>query len=199
MSSNECVRPDIFCLAEDDELRMNMPLNQEEAGEFIGGVVECVAFHLPAGLGDPIYEKIEAKLAAAMMSLPASKAFEIGDGIEASTSVGSEHNDSFRASGGVISCASNHAGGTLGGITTGMPLVVRTHFKPASSIQKKQKSVDTSGKEVQFSYPEGSRHDPCVAIRAVPVCQAMCALVLVDAYLMNRLSCLLTCKCKRQI
>ena len=194
-SALQLVRPDIFCLSESDELRMKDTLKQaKDAGDSIGGVVECVAFHLPAGLGDPIYEKIEAKLASGMMSLPASKAFEIGDGIEATTNVGSQHNDSFCMRDGGVSCSSNHAGGTLGGITTGMPLVVRTHFKPASSIQKKQKTVDTSGREAQLSYPEGSRHDPCVAIRAVPVCQAMCALVLVDAYLMNRLSCLSTPK-----
>lgn len=155
------------------------------AGDSLGGVVKFVIPNLPAGLGDPIYEKLEAKLAHAMMSLPASKGFEIGEGFEASRMQGSEHNDAFTNLQDKPT-DTNHAGGTLGGISTGMPLIGRVAFKPTSSIEKPQDTVDLAGKKQVFELPEGSRHDPCVAIRAVPVVQAMCALVLVDSLLMNR-------------
>lgn len=172
---------EIFCPSVLDEARMIEVLNAVKAqGDSVGGVVECIAFNVPPGLGDPIYEKIEAKLASAMMSLPASKAFEMGDGVAASKMLGSEHNDSFISANKQIRCATNHAGGTLGGITTGEPLVMRIHFKPASSIQKPQQTVDMQGNPQVFTLPQGSRHDPSVVIRAVPVCKAMCALVLAD-------------------
>ncbi len=180
------VRPLLFCLTNSDEEEMQAEIEKaKDAGDSVGGVVECVAFNVPVGLGDPIFEKVEAKLASAMMSLPAAKAFEIGDGIVAAQLLGSQHNDLFCSQDGKISCSTNHAGGVLGGITNGMPLIVRTHFKPASSIQKEQATVDMTGKTQKLVYPEGSRHDPCVAIRAVPVCKAMSLLVLADCYLMN--------------
>ncbi len=160
----------------------------KEEGDSLGGVVECIAYNVPKGLGDPIYEKIEAKLASAMMSLPASKAFEIGEGCKASSMKGSEHNDSFCEKNGSIGTNTNHSGGTLAGITTGEPLVIRVHFKPAASIKKEQNTMTCSGEKTTFTLPEGSRHDPCVAFRAVPAARAMCALVLVDAYLANKLS-----------
>jgi len=158
------------------------------AGDSLGGVVECIMTNVPAGLGDPIYEKIEAKLASAMMSLPATKAFEIGEGVFASSMRGSEHNDPFCVENGKVRTATNHAGGALGGITTGEPIVIRVHFKPASSIKIEQSTVTCSGEKTSYTLPEGSRHDPCVAFRAVPVVKAMCALVLADCYLANRLS-----------
>lgn len=173
---------------EDEEQRVKALEAAKEAGDSLGGVVECVAQNVPIGLGDPIYEKIEAKLAFAMMSLPASKAFEIGEGIEASSMKGSVHNDLFARKDDKISTLSNHAGGCLGGITTGLPLIFRVHFKPASSINIEQKTVALTGEEKSYKLPEGSRHDPCVAIRAVPVVKAMCALVLADCYLANRLA-----------
>jgi len=157
-------------------------------GDSIGGVVECIAENVPAGLGDPIYEKIEAKLASAMMSLPASKAFEIGEGVKASAMKGSEHNDQFCLKEGNVGCKTNHAGGTLGGITTGEPLIIRVHFKPTASIKKAQSTVNLSHEEATLVLPEGSRHDPCVAIRAAPCVKAMCALVLADCLLASRLS-----------
>jgi len=156
--------------------------------ESVGGVVECIVDPIPAGLGDPVYEKIEAKLAAAMMGLPGTKAFEIGEGVLASSMRGSEHNDLFQVHENEISTSTNHAGGTLGGITTGAPLVLRVHFKPTSSIGKAQMSVDTEGNPALFELPAHSRHDPCIAIRAVPVVHAMCALVLMDSYLLNQTS-----------
>jgi chorismate synthase len=167
-----------------DEMIAALERAQKE-GDSLGGNVGFRAENLPAGLGDPIYEKIEAKLAHAMLSLPASKAFEIGMGFQAAAMKGSEHNDRFITA---QKSASNSAGGTLAGITTGMPLYGSVAFKPASSIQKEQESVDIHGQPCIFRLPERSRHDPCVAIRAVPVVEAMLALVLADSLLMNRCS-----------
>ena len=157
-------------------------LTLKEQGDSIGGMVEFIA-DIPSGLGDPVYEKLEANLSHAMMTLPASKGFEIGSGMECQSMKGSEHNDLFIDYG---TTATNHAGGTLGGISTGMPLVGRVAFKPASSIQKEQESVTLANEKTTFKLPEGSRHDPCVAIRAVPVVEAMVYLVLADAILLNR-------------
>lgn len=156
------------------------------AGDSVGGVVTFLATGLPAGLGDPVYEKLEANLAKAMLSLPASKGFEMGEGFHAAHMVGSEHNDVFVQSEQAIQTKTNHAGGTLGGIATGMPIIGRVAFKPTSSIRKPQDTLDLAGNPAVMALPEGSRHDPCVAIRAVPVVDAMCALVLADALLMQR-------------
>jgi chorismate synthase len=156
------------------------------AGDSLGGVVEFVAKGLPAGLGDPVYAKLEATLASAMMSLPAAKGFEIGEGFASTTMLGSEHNDLLGLVDGKAQPLSNHAGGTLGGISTGQPLLGRVAFKPTSSIQHAQKTLTLDGEEAVFKLPPTARHDPCVAIRAVPVVEAMCALVLADALLLNR-------------
>ena len=153
------------------------------AGDSLGGIVAFRVTHLPAGLGDPVYQKLEANLANAMMSLPATKGFEIGEGFHSARMQGSTHNDLFI---NTEQTETNHAGGTLGGISTGMPLVGRVAFKPASTIQKAQKTVDFEGNSKIFKLPAGSKHDPCVAIRAVPIVHAMCALVIADALLMNR-------------
>jgi chorismate synthase len=152
-------------------------------GDSIGGIVECVVFNVPVGLGDPIYEKLSARLAYAMMSIPAVKGFEIGEGFSAATMRGSFHNDSFSVEEASVKCSSNHAGGVLGGITTGEQIYFRVAFKPTSSIKKPQQTVSCAKEAIEFSLPEGSRHDPCVAIRAVPVVKAMCQLVLADALL----------------
>lgn len=148
----------------------------------VGGVIEMVA-HVPAGLGDPVYEKLEANLAKAMLCLPASKGIEFGDGFEAARMRGSEHNDLFCLQNGEVTLSSNHAGGTLGGISTGQPLVLRVAFKPTSSIKKPQQTVSMEGEEALLKLPPGSRHDPCVALRAAPIVEAMGALVLVDSIL----------------
>ncbi len=158
----------------------------QAAGDSIGGIVEFVAEGLPAGLGDPVYEKLEANLAKAMLSIPASKGFEIGEGFAAADMHGSEHNDSFVNNDGKIETRTNHAGGTLGGISTGMPLSGKVAFKPASSIAISQETLTTSGLEARLELSTKARHDPCVAIRAVPVVEAMLALVLADALLMQR-------------
>ncbi len=157
-----------------------------EEGDSIGGVVEFVATNLPVGLGDPIYDKLPAALAKAMMSLPATKAFEIGSGFAACMMKGSEHNDEFCKEGDQITMKTNHSGGVLGGISTGLPLVGRVGFKPPSSIRKMQKTVTTTGVETTFSISETGRHDPTVAIRAAPVVEAMLSLVLADAILMQK-------------
>ncbi len=158
----------------------------KEEGDSLGGILACVC-HLPVGLGDPVYSKLEALLASAMLSIPATKGFEIGSGFAAAAMKGSEHNDSFDLDKkGNVHPATNVAGGTLGGISTGAPLFFRVAFKPTSSIKKPQKTVSLSKKKVPFEPSPSSRHDPCVAIRAVPVIEAMAALVLADCVLMQR-------------
>jgi chorismate synthase len=169
-------------------LMMQLVEKAKEEGDSLGGVVRFIATGLPAGLGDPIYEKLEAKLAQAMMSLPASKGFEIGSGFQSVLMQGSEHNDRFTQENDEVITETNFAGGTLGGISTGMPLFGQVAFKPTSSIKKAMTTRTSSGEKALFQLPEGSRHDPCVAIRAVPVVEAMLALVLVDSLLLQRSS-----------
>lgn len=159
----------------------------------VGGMVTFVAQGLPAGLGDPVYKKLSALLAFAMMSIPAAKGFSIGDGFEAPHLRGSVSNDRFTATNGTPHPASNHAGGTLGGISTGLPLFGTVAFKPTSSIFQEQDTVDHQGNPAIFLLPEGSRHDPCVAIRGVPVVEAMCLSVIADAWLANKVSKDTTC------
>lgn len=183
-----CASP-IFCPDEKKGLLMMEKISAvKEEKDSLGGVVACAA-HVPAGFGDPVYGKLAALLASAMLSLPAAKGFEIGSGFEAARMRGSEHNDGFDVdTQGRVHPATNHAGGTLGGISTGSPVFFRVAFKPASSIQKPQQTVSIAGEKTAFLLPESGRHDPCVAIRAVPVVEAMTALVLADALLMNRAS-----------
>lgn len=158
----------------------------KEEGDSLGGILTCVA-HLPAGLGEPMYGKLEAMLAHAMLSLPATKGFEIGSGFAAARMLGSEHNDAFDLDEeGDVHTSTNSAGGTLGGISTGAPLFFRVAFKPTSSIKKAQATVNLRREKATLQLPSKSRHDPCVAIRAVPIIEAMTALVLADALLMNR-------------
>ncbi|MES2122659.1 MAG: chorismate synthase [Chlamydiota bacterium] len=178
----------LFCPDEQATQKMIAAIEKvKEEGDSLGGVIETVAYSLPVGLGDPVYEKLEANLAKAMLSLPATKGFEMGSGFAAARMKGSEHNDAFVVGDdGLVTTETNFAGGTLGGISTGLPLIARVAFKPTSSIKKVQKTVDVHKKEKEFKLPEGSRHDPCVTIRAVPIVEAMTALVLADALLMNR-------------
>ncbi len=180
----------VFCPDEAAAARIMQKIaDASQEGDSLGGIIELVCHGLPVGLGDPVYAKLEANLAQAMMSLPATKGFEIGSGFQAARMKGSEHNDAFVLDErGAVITETNHAGGTLGGISTGMPLVARVAFKPTSSICKPQKTLDKDRHPQIFEIPEGSRHDPCVALRAVPVVEAMGALVLADALLMNRSS-----------
>ena len=178
----------IFC--PDGKAAEKMMKKIQEAkkeGDSLGGILQCVTHHLPPGLGDPVYGKLEALLASAMLSLPATKGFEIGSGFAAARMKGSEHNDAFDIDAkGMVTTSTNYAGGTLGGISTGLPLTFRVAFKPTSSIKKPQSTVNLKKEKKTFELPEGSRHDPCVAIRAVPILEAMTALVLADAMLLNR-------------
>ncbi len=177
----------LFCPDPSSEALMKSALETaRDQGDSLGGVISFISIGLPPGLGDPVYEKLEAKLASAMLSIPASKGFEIGEGFLAAQMTGSSHNDLFIQAGSQVHTQSNHAGGTLGGISTGMPLVGRVAFKPTSSIQISQATLTLKGEAATLKLPEGSRHDPCVAIRAVPIVEAMCHLVLADLLLMNQ-------------
>ncbi len=148
------------------------------AGDSVGGVVECVARGLPAGLGDPVFDKLEADLAKGLLSLPASKGFEIGSGFGGTLLKGSEHNDRFITRGGRIRTATNLSGGIQGGISNGEDIVLRVAFKPTATIMRPQRTVDARGRAATL-VPRG-RHDPCVLPRAAPMVEAMVLLVLAD-------------------
>jgi chorismate synthase len=154
-------------------------------GDSLGGIVACVARAVPPGLGDPVFDKLEADLAKALMSLPASRGFEIGTGFAAATMTGTEHNDPFVAGpDGRPRTLSNNSGGVQGGISNGEDIVVRVAFKPTATIASEQRTVDTSNREVTLA--ARGRHDPCVLPRAVPMVEAMVCLVLADHWLRQR-------------
>ncbi len=156
-----------------------------EADDSLGGVVECVARGVPAGLGDPVFDKLEAQLASALMSLPASKGFEIGSGFAGTTLRGSEHNDPFAiGNDGRPHTTSNRSGGVQGGISNGETISLRIAFKPTATIGVAQQTVDRDGKAVTLEAQ--GRHDPCVLPRAVPMVEAMVCLVLADHWLRQR-------------
>lgn len=157
------------------------------AGDSLGGIVECVCRRVPPGLGEPVFDRLEADLARAMLSLPASKGFEIGSGFAGVTLTGIEHNDPFVSEGGRVRTATNRSGGVQGGISNGEDIVFRVAFKPTATIRQAQHTVDRSGQAVTL---EGKgRHDPCVLPRAVPMVEAMALLVLADHYLRQRAQC----------
>ena len=157
-------------------------LAARQAGDSLGGVVECAAVGLPSGLGGPMFDGVENRLAAALFGIPAVKGVEFGAGFAAARSTGSANNDPFAVRDGAIVTTSNHAGGILGGITTGMPLTLRLAFKPTPSISKPQQTVSLSRMEPAELVIRG-RHDPCIAHRAVPVVEAVTATVLLDLLL----------------
>ncbi len=156
-------------------------------GDSIGGVVECVARRVPRGLGEPVFDKLEADLAKAMMSLPATKGFEIGSGFAGTVMTGSEHNDEFYTEDGEIRTVTNRSGGVQGGISNGENILIRVAFKPTATIRKEQRTVTNDGEEVTLAAK--GRHDPCVLPRAVPMVEAMMALVLCDHLLRQRGQC----------
>ncbi|HET7489608.1 MAG TPA: chorismate synthase [Acidimicrobiales bacterium] len=154
-------------------------------GDSLGGVVACVARGVPAGLGEPVFDKLEADLAKAMLSLPAAKGFEIGSGFAGTLLTGSQHNDPFvPGPGGRPVTASNRSGGVQGGISNGAPIVFRVAFKPTATIAREQDTVDREGHAVTLAAK--GRHDPCVLPRAVPIVEAMACLVLADHWLRQR-------------
>jgi len=158
-------------------------------GDSCGGVIECIVNNPPSGLGMPVFDKLEADLAKALMSLPATKGFEIGSGFAGTYLTGSEHNDPFVKSDNAFKLKTlfNNSGGIQGGISNGEPISMKIAFKPTATIRKEQKTVDVDGKEV-FLKAKG-RHDPCVLPRAVPMVDAMVALVLADHLLLNHAQC----------
>lgn len=150
-------------------------------GDSVGGIIECRARGLPAGLGEPVFDRLEADLAKAMLSLPATKGFELGSGFAGAALRGSEHNDAFEVRDGRVRTRTNRSGGTQGGISNGEELVFRTAFKPTATILQRQATVDTAGEATELI--GRGRHDPCVVPRAVPIVEAMTALVLLDHWL----------------
>ena len=158
-----------------------------KAGDSLGGVVEAVARGVPPGLGEPVFDKLDADLAKAMLSLPAAKGFEIGSGFAGTRLRGSQHNDPFYDGGGRVRTRGNRSGGVQGGISNGEDIVIRVAFKPTATILREQQTVDEQGHDTTIK--ARGRHDPCVLPRAVPIVEAMLALVLADHFLRQRGQC----------
>ena len=175
----------------DSECAEQMIAIVEEArnqGDSLGGVVECVARRVPKGLGSPVFDKLEADLAKAVMSLPATKGFEIGSGFAGTLMTGSEHNDEFYIDeAGEVRTITNRSGGVQGGISNGENIILRVAFKPTATIRKEQRTVTQEGEETTLAGK--GRHDPCVLPRAVPMVEAMVALVLCDHLLRHHAQC----------
>ncbi|CAN5746043.1 chorismate synthase [soil metagenome] len=153
-------------------------------GDSVGGQIECVVRGTPVGLGEPVFDKLEADLAKAMLSLPATKGFEIGSGFAGTRLKGSEHNDAFEMEGDRVRTTTNLSGGIQGGISNGEPIIFRVAFKPTATITKPQQTVTITGVSAELS--ARGRHDPCVLPRAVPMVESMTALVLCDHMLRQR-------------
>ena len=152
-------------------------------GDTVGGVISCIISGAPVGLGEPVFNKLHAELGKAMLSINAVKGFEFGSGFKGSQMNGSEHNDSFNEDG---STKTNYSGGVQGGISNGMDIYFNIAFKPVSTIMRDQDSIDSKGNKVKVQGK--GRHDPCVVPRAVPIVEAMAALVLADYFLLSKLS-----------
>ena len=172
-SAVRCPDPDMA-----EEMKETI-LRAKKEGDSVGGIVECVASNLPVGVGEPIFDSLDAEIAKMLFDVPAVKGIEFGAGFEASKLKGSENNDPYVIRNGEIEALTNNAGGILGGLSSGMPLVVRVAVKPTSSISKEQKTVDLSKMEETTIQVQG-RHDPCIVPKAVPVVEASVAVVLVD-------------------
>ncbi len=156
-----------------------------DTGNTIGGKITCIITGVPAGWGEPVFDKLHAVLGHAILSINACKAFEIGSGTQAAFMNGSDHNDAFvRAADGSIQTTSNNSGGVQGGISNGMPIVFYATFKPVATIQVEQQTVNSNGEQIKLKV--GGRHDPCVLPRAVPIVEAMAALTLADMMLLQR-------------
>lgn len=157
------------------------------AGDSVGGIVEAVARGVPAGWGEPVFDRLEADLAKGMLSLPASKGFDIGSGFDAIHLTGLQHNDAFRNEGGKVRTTTNRSGGVQGGISNGETIYFRVAFKPVATVMHEQETVDV---DLENTTLKGrGRHDPCVLPRAVPMVEAMTALVLIDHALRHKAQC----------
>ena len=154
-------------------------LDAMRLGDSVGGIVECIALNLPIGLGEPVFDGLDCDLAKALMSIPAARGIEFGAGFKAAKMLGSQHNDPFTIRDGRIVSEKNDAGGVVGGLSTGMPLRIRVAFKPPSSISRPQKTVNLKTMEVEELRIRG-RHDPVIVPRAVPVVEAITAIILAD-------------------
>jgi chorismate synthase len=157
----------------------------QEVGDSLGGIISCVCRNVPAGMGEPVFDKAEAMLAQAMLSIPATKGFEIGSGFAGSRMCGSEHNDAFIKKGTDLGTTTNYSGGVQGGISNGEPIIFRVAFKPPATISLPQKTVDFEGNATVLE--ARGRHDPCVVPRAVPIVESMAALVIVDLALRQKM------------
>lgn len=157
------------------------------AGDTVGGIIECVARNVPPGWGDPVFDKLQADLAKAMLSLPAAKGFDIGSGFDCVKFTGKEHNDPFRAKNGRVRTLTNYSGGIQGGISNGETIYFRVAFKPVATIMLEQQTVDKNFKNTTIKCR--GRHDPCVLPRAVPIVEAMTAIVLLDHALLHQAQC----------
>ena len=176
---DEIEKNDVRCADKGKVKKMEKEiLDVKKKGDSIGGVVEVVAFNVPAGIGDPVFDKLDADIAKALMSIGAVKGVEIGAGFDAASMKGSQDNDEFVMKGKKIVTKSNNSGGILGGVSNGIPIIARIAVKPTASISKEQRTVSVSGKPKRIKI-EG-RHDPCICPRIVPVAETMMALVLVD-------------------
>ena len=178
---------EVRCPIADKATQMIQAIEEaRDSGDSLGGIITCIVKNCPPGLGEPVFDKLHAKLGQAILSINACKGFDIGAGFDAVGMRGSEHNDPFVKKEEKISTTSNHSGGVQGGISNGMDIVFRAAFKPVATIQKDQETIDKSGKRVTIQGK--GRHDPCVLPRAVPIVEAMTNLVLADALLYNRIN-----------
>ena len=181
VDANEVRCPDVAAAA-----RMSAAVRAARADQdSVGGVVTCVCRNLPAGLGEPAFDRLEANLAHAMLSIPATKGFEIGSGFAGARMCGSQHNDPFVRKGERLGTSSNRSGGVQGGISNGEPVYFRVAFKPPATIGQEQQTVDYAGQPMVLAAK--GRHDPCVVPRAVPIVEAMAALVIVDLALIQKM------------
>jgi chorismate synthase len=163
---------------------INLISELKAKGDSVGGQISCLIEGVPAGLGEPVFDKLHADLAKAMLSINAVKGFEYGSGFEGSKMLGSQHNDVFESKDGEVSTLTNYSGGIQGGISNGQPIYFKVAFKPVATILTKQKSINKENQNIELQ--ARGRHDPCVVPRAVPIVEAMAALVLVDHVLRNR-------------
>ncbi len=161
-------------------------VNAKSQGDTVGGVIQSMTYNTPVGLGDPVFDKLEANLAKAVLSIPACKGFDIGSGFSGTTMLGSEHNDAFYHKNNKVRTHTNHSGGIQGGISNGELIVLKAAFKPVSTIFKQQDTVSKTDLTKTVYKPQSGRHDPCVLPRAVPIVEAMVHLCIVDSLLKQR-------------